>query len=93
MTESSTSAKRRDGEQGALLNSPVAGAPHRKREKDPPPYGAQYRQDAVWEAGGNEVLPPQWWLFKGVDDKPQYHDHTLAMCSWIRPLPGVRLGQ
>lgn len=37
------------------------------------------------------MLPPQWWLFKGVDDKPQYHDHTLAMCSWIRPLPGVRL--
>jgi hypothetical protein len=49
MAESSTSAKRRIGEQGALLNSPVAGASHQKREKDPPPYGAQYRQDALWE--------------------------------------------
>lgn len=49
MAESSTSAKRREGERGAMLNSPVAIAPHRTRENDPPPYGAQHRQDALWE--------------------------------------------
>lgn len=37
------------------------------------------------------MLPPRWSTFKGVGDKSQYYDHTLAMCSWNRPLLWVRL--
>jgi hypothetical protein len=48
-TKSSTSPKRKDGEQGAILNSSALGAPLQTREKDPPPYGAQDPQNALWE--------------------------------------------
>ncbi|KIK37097.1 hypothetical protein CY34DRAFT_810671, partial [Suillus luteus UH-Slu-Lm8-n1] len=46
--ESSTSAKQREANQGQPSDSsrPVA---HQKREKYPPRYGAQHRQDALWE--------------------------------------------
>jgi hypothetical protein len=81
--------------------------PLRTTEKEPPPYGAQHRQDALWEgkepscethqltqleAGGNEALPPRWRQFK-VSDDIYYQDDTLIMVSWNRPLPGVRLGE
>ncbi|KAG2140228.1 uncharacterized protein EDB93DRAFT_684060 [Suillus bovinus] len=83
--ESSTSTRR--GE--ALLHSPI----YRTSAKDPPPYGAQHLQNALWEAGGNEALPPNWHQFKTSSDaEPQYQDDTLFMVSWNRPLPGVRLG-
>jgi hypothetical protein len=49
MAESSTSATQRDGEQGAMFISAVVGAPRQAMEKDLPPYGAQYCQDALWE--------------------------------------------
>jgi hypothetical protein len=54
----------------ALIDSPTRVA-HLMNVKDPPPYGAQHRQDALWEgeqpgcdahcpakqeAGGNEAL-------------------------------------
>ncbi|KAG2067068.1 hypothetical protein BDR04DRAFT_1144516 [Suillus decipiens] len=92
MAESSTSAQRRDGERGVALNSPVVSAPRRTKEKDPPHYGAQYRQDALWE-GGNEALPPQWGQYAILDGGIQYQDDTLVMNSRNRPLPGVRLGE
>jgi len=90
------------------LNSPVVSEPRRTKEKDPPPYGAQYRQDALWEgeephfdtssrtqpgAGGNEALPPQWRQYKLFDGIMEYQDVTLPLASWNRPLPGVRLGR
>ncbi|KAG2747523.1 hypothetical protein P692DRAFT_20736365 [Suillus brevipes Sb2] len=48
MAESSTSTRRRDGERGATFNSPVLGKP-RTMERNPPRYGSQHRQDALWE--------------------------------------------
>ncbi|KAG2059905.1 WD40 repeat-like protein [Suillus hirtellus] len=92
MDESNVSAKHRDGER-ALLNSPLVSAPpsRRTKEKDPPPYGAQHRQTALWEAGGNEALPPQWRQYKLLDDRIAYQDTTLATTSGNRPLPGVRM--
>ncbi|KAG1803347.1 WD40-repeat-containing domain protein [Suillus subaureus] len=83
--ESSTSPRGSE----VLLNSsarmrPVAG------EKDPPSYGAQHRQDALWE-GGNGVLPPRWHQYKVPDGRTHYQDDTLVMASSNRPLPGVRL--
>ncbi|KAG2059902.1 WD40 repeat-like protein [Suillus hirtellus] len=91
MAESSTSAKRREGEQGAMLNSPVTIAPHRTREKDPPPYGAQHHQDALWEGGRNGALPPLWCIRRNLEYRMSYQDDTIVMASWNRPLPGVRL--
>ncbi|KAG2054146.1 WD40 repeat-like protein [Suillus hirtellus] len=59
--------------------------------KYPPPYGAQHRQDALWE-GGNEALPPMWQQFKtSSDGGTLYQDDTLMIASGNRPLPGVRL--
>lgn len=49
MAESSTSAKATDKEQGATLNSPMVGAIRQTKEKDPPRYGAQYREGALWK--------------------------------------------
>jgi hypothetical protein len=46
--ESSTSAKQREANQGQPSDSSTPVAPQ-KREKYPPPYGAQQRQDALWE--------------------------------------------
>ncbi|KIK32416.1 hypothetical protein CY34DRAFT_156107 [Suillus luteus UH-Slu-Lm8-n1] len=84
--ESSTSTRR--GE--ALSHLPTRVA-HRTSEKNPPPYGAQHRQEALWE-GGNEALPPRWYQFEGSDGSTQYYqDDTLVMVSFNRPLPGVRL--
>lgn len=60
------------------------------REQDPPPYGAQHRQDALWE-GGNNAIPPEWEEFKMPDGRTVYQDDSLTMSSWNRPLPGVRL--
>ncbi|KAJ8582526.1 WD40 repeat-like protein [Rhizopogon salebrosus TDB-379] len=75
----------------ALQDSPTRVAPLTSA-KDLPPYGAQYRQDALWE-GGNEALPPQWWQYKVGDGETQFQDDNLVMSSWNRPLPGVRLGR
>jgi hypothetical protein len=101
--ESSTSTRR--GE--ALLHSPTHVA-HRTSEKDPPPYGAQHRQEALWEgkqppcdthqlnqleAGGNEALPPRWQQYEASDGSTLYQDDTLVMESSNQPLPGVRLGE
>jgi len=76
-------------------------------EKDPPPYGAQQRQDGLWEGeqscvisagclnktpGGNEALPPQWHLFE-VGGDVYYQDDNLVLVTSNRPLPGVRLGE
>ncbi|KAG2067072.1 WD40 repeat-like protein [Suillus decipiens] len=72
------------------LNSPVVSAPHRTKEKDPPRYGAQYHQDALWE-GGNKALPPQWSLYGTFDGRIEYQDDALVIPSLNRPLPGVRL--
>jgi len=46
--ESDRSAKQREGEGGALVDSPVRVTPLTS-EKNPPPYGAQHQQDALWE--------------------------------------------
>jgi hypothetical protein len=102
--ESSTSA--RQGE--ALSNLPIRVA-HRTNEKNPPPYGAQHRQEALWEgkqphcntthqlnqleAGGDEALPPRWQQFEGSGGDTRYQDNTLVFVSSNRPLPGVRLGE
>ncbi|KIK42937.1 hypothetical protein CY34DRAFT_743735 [Suillus luteus UH-Slu-Lm8-n1] len=72
----------------ALLHSPTNIA-HRMSEKEPPPYGAQHRQDALWE-GGNGELPPLWHQFE-TSDVIYYQDDTFTMASSKRPLPGVRL--
>jgi hypothetical protein len=101
--ESSTSTRRSE----ALSHSPTHVA-HRASEKDPPPYGAQHRQEALWEgkqppcdthqpnqleAGGDEALPPRWQQFEALDGSTRYQDDTLPMLSSNRPLPGVRLGE
>jgi hypothetical protein len=106
-SESSTSAGRRDGQRQAPSKSPAPVVLLRTSEKEPPPYGAQHRQDALWEgkepscethqftqseAGGNEALPPLWKQFK-VSDKIRFQDDTLTMPSLNRPLPGARLGE
>ncbi|KAJ8589272.1 hypothetical protein M405DRAFT_216075 [Rhizopogon salebrosus TDB-379] len=75
----------------ALVDSPTRVAPLTSA-KDPPRYGAQYRQDALWK-GGNEALPPRWQQFKVGDGGTQYQDNNFMMTSWNRPLPGVRLGE
>ncbi|KAG2342734.1 WD40 repeat-like protein [Suillus weaverae] len=85
------SAKRREAQREAPSNSPVHVAPLWTCANGPPPYGAQHRQDALWEdAGGNEALPPGWQQFK-VLDEARYQDDTLVITSLKRPLPGVRL--
>ncbi|KAG2738426.1 hypothetical protein P692DRAFT_20882297 [Suillus brevipes Sb2] len=86
---SSTSAGQRDGQRQAPLKSPAPVALPRTSEKEPPPYGAQHRQDALWK-GGNEALPPLWHQFQ-VSDRTVYQDDTLVISSSKRPLPGVRL--
>jgi hypothetical protein len=90
----------------ALEDSPTRVAPLMS-VKDPPPYGAQHRQDALWEGeqpscdahwptkqevGGNEAPPPRWHQFE-VEGSMRYQDDNLVMTSWNRPLPGVRLGE
>jgi hypothetical protein len=104
---SSTAAGRRDGQRQAPSKSPAPVVLLPTSEKEPPPYGAQHRQDALWkgkepssdthrltqsEAGGNEALPPLWQQFR-VLDHLIYQDDTLAMTTINRPLPGVRLGE
>jgi hypothetical protein len=91
----------------ALEDSPTRVAPLMS-VKDPPPYGAQHRQDALWEgeqpscdahwptkqeAGGNKALPPRWQQFKTGGGETRYQDDDLVMGSFNRPLPGVRLGE
>ncbi|KAG2741897.1 WD40 repeat-like protein [Suillus brevipes Sb2] len=83
--ESSTSTRR-----GEVLSHSPAYVAHRTSEKDPPPYGAQHRQEALWE-GGNEALPPDWQQFQGSDGATRYQDDTIVLTSSNRPLPGVRL--
>ncbi|KAG2741843.1 hypothetical protein P692DRAFT_201254584 [Suillus brevipes Sb2] len=56
---SSTLAARRDKQQQAPSKSPAPVALLPTSEKEPPAYGAQHRQDALWE-GGNDTLPPLW---------------------------------
>ncbi|KAJ8579378.1 hypothetical protein M405DRAFT_886480, partial [Rhizopogon salebrosus TDB-379] len=76
----------------ALEDSPTRVAPLTSA-KDPPPYGAQHRQDALWEdVGGNEALPPRWRQLE-AGGVTWYQDDNLIMVSWNRPLPGVRLGR
>jgi hypothetical protein len=102
------SVKQREANRGALSDSSGSVAPL-KREKNPPPYGAQHRQDALWEgelvyceidqltqyrAGGNEALPPMWKESKAVGiAEPLYQDGALFMTTYQRPLPGMRLGE
>ncbi|KAJ8586968.1 WD40 repeat-like protein [Rhizopogon salebrosus TDB-379] len=76
-------------QRGVVSGSPVLLTPGTS-EKDPPPYGAQHCQDALWK-GGNDALPPLWQEFKVLDDKSRYIDNSLYMGSWNRPLPGMRL--
>jgi hypothetical protein len=105
--ESSTSAKQGKANKGQASNSTGPIAPQ-KREKYPPRYGEQHRQDALWEgewaccetngstkyqAGGNDALPPGWTEIKEGDDQRSYWDDTLFMRASDRPLPGVRLGE
>ncbi|KIK35293.1 hypothetical protein CY34DRAFT_812266 [Suillus luteus UH-Slu-Lm8-n1] len=86
---SSTSAKQREG---LPSDSSRLVAPQ-KSERYPPRYGAQHRQDALWE-GGNEALPPGWTEHKAAgDNQPSYRDEALFMYAAHRPLPGVRLDQ
>lgn len=87
--EEGVSESRREGELAALSDSSATVTP-RKNAKDLPPYGTQYRQDALWK-GGNEALPPMWQQFQVPDHKTLYQDNNLIMGSWNRPLPGVRL--
>jgi hypothetical protein len=104
---SSTSAGQRDGQRQVPSKSPAPVALPRTSEKKPPPYGAQHRQDALWEgkeapcdthqltqseAGGNDALPPRWQQFQALD-LTGYQDNTLIIASYNRPLPGVRLGE
>ncbi|KAG2744191.1 hypothetical protein P692DRAFT_20745256 [Suillus brevipes Sb2] len=89
---SGTSAGRRDGQRQAPANSPAPVALPRTSEKEPPLYGAQHRQDALWKVGGNDALPPLWQQFQ-VSDQTVYQDDTLVIASYNRPLPGVRLGE
>ncbi|OAX39338.1 WD40 repeat-like protein [Rhizopogon vinicolor AM-OR11-026] len=89
--ESDRSAKQREGEGGALVDSPVRVTPLTS-EKNPPPYGAQHQQDALWE-GGNEALPPRWMQYEVGNVNTQYQDDNLVMSTWNQPLPGVRLDE
>ncbi|KAJ8594525.1 hypothetical protein M405DRAFT_858092 [Rhizopogon salebrosus TDB-379] len=84
--KSGGSTKRGEVKGVALVDSPTRVAPLTS-VKDPPPYGAQHRQDVLWE-GGNEALPPRWHQFEVGDDETQYQDDNLVMASWNRPLPG-----
>jgi hypothetical protein len=102
------SVKQREENRGVLSDSSGPVAPL-KRETNPPPYGAQHRQDALWEgelvyceidqliqyqAGGNEALPPMWTEYKQVGSaEPSYGDQALFMITFQRPLPGMRLGE
>jgi hypothetical protein len=86
--KSSTQEKHREDNRGLLLDSSRPVAPQ-KSEKYPPRYGAQQRQDALWEgertccginqltqyqAGGNEALPPAWAESKVEGDgRPVYY--------------------
>ncbi|KAJ8584191.1 WD40 repeat-like protein, partial [Rhizopogon salebrosus TDB-379] len=83
--------KRGKVKQVALVDSPkyITTLPS---AKDPPPYGAQHRQDALWE-GGNEALPPRWQRFEMGDGITQYQDDNLVMVSLNRPVPGVGLDE
>ncbi|KAJ8585713.1 hypothetical protein M405DRAFT_935855, partial [Rhizopogon salebrosus TDB-379] len=74
----------------ALVESPTRVAPLTS-VKDPPPYGTQHRQHALWE-GGNEALPPRWWQFE-AEGSMHYQDDNLVMSSFSQPLPGVRLDE
>ncbi|KAG2738062.1 hypothetical protein P692DRAFT_201910484 [Suillus brevipes Sb2] len=88
--ESSVSAKQRAANKGQPSDSSRPVAPQ-KREKYPPPYGAQHRQDALWE-GGNEALPPMWTEYEVEGDgQPLHLDGAVFMTASHRPLPGVRL--
>ncbi|KAG2746974.1 WD40 repeat-like protein [Suillus brevipes Sb2] len=88
--ESSTSAKQRETNKGQPSDSSRPVAPQ-KSEKYPPRYGAQHRQDALWE-GGNEALPPAWRESKAErDGRSLYWDDAFLMHTAHRPLPGVRL--
>ncbi|KAJ8586971.1 hypothetical protein M405DRAFT_822470 [Rhizopogon salebrosus TDB-379] len=49
-------------------------------EEDPPPYGAQCRQNALWK-GGNDALPPLWQEFEVLNDRTRYVDSKLYMGS------------
>ncbi|KAJ8582807.1 hypothetical protein M405DRAFT_829977, partial [Rhizopogon salebrosus TDB-379] len=57
-------------------------------EKDPPPYGAQHHQDALWEEiGGNEALPPRWEQFEVGDGRCYFVNHNTRTTSWKKPVP------
>jgi len=102
------SVQQREANRRVLSDSSGSVAPL-KREKNPPPYGAQHCQDALWEgelcyceidqltqhqAGGKKALPPMWRERKAVAiDEPLYDDDALFMSTYQRPLPGLRLGQ
>jgi hypothetical protein len=102
------SVKQREENRGVLSGSSGSVAPL-KREKNPPPYGAQHRQDALWEgelvdreidqltqyrAGGNEAFPPMWTKRKPVGSaEPLYYDEAVFITTYERPLPGIRLGE
>ncbi|KAG2747516.1 WD40 repeat-like protein [Suillus brevipes Sb2] len=77
-------------EREALLDSSTTRNRPQATEKEPPPYGSQHCQDALW-GGGNEALPPRWQRYKMLDDATLYQDDTLSISSLNRPLPGVRL--
>ncbi|KAG2752823.1 WD40 repeat-like protein [Suillus brevipes Sb2] len=89
VSESSKSTGRRDGQREAPSKPPAPVVLLRTSEKEPPPYGAQHRQDALWE-GGNDALPPRWQQYK-ASDVIYYQDDTLTMATSDRPLPGVRI--
>ncbi|KAG2737702.1 WD40 repeat-like protein [Suillus brevipes Sb2] len=89
VSESSTSAVWTDAQREAPSKSPAPALLLRTSEKQPPPYGAQHRQDALWE-GGNDALPPRWQQYK-VSGVIYYRDDTFTMASRGLPIPGVRL--
>jgi len=92
--ESNRSTRRRE--------APLHSSIYQTSAKYLPPYGAQHRQDALWEGeqlpcdtyqltglelGGNEALPPMWQQYKtSSDNETQYQDDTLVITSWNRPL-------
>ncbi|KAG2057326.1 WD40 repeat-like protein [Suillus hirtellus] len=94
----STSAKQGEVDQGlisdpsrpVLLSVNFSRDPPSMGEKNPPAYGAQHRQDALWE-GGNEAPPPSWYENIWSCGTRTYEDDLLCMYSSRRPLPGVRL--
>ncbi|KAG2054200.1 WD40 repeat-like protein [Suillus hirtellus] len=73
-----------------LGEAPLHSSIYRTSAKYLPQYGAQHRQDALWE-GGNEALPPMWQQFMTSDGETIYQDDTLVLTSLNLPLPGVRL--